>query len=109
MAFSCQGADKKEINASEVIKLLKSGKDVQLVDRIIMDDLDFTAAGEPCALNTTLLQCETNSNIFFSNCIFIGKVTSNGRKEQSAVQSRFNKNLIFLNCDFRGRWISASP
>jgi hypothetical protein len=102
MVFSCQGADKKELNASEVIKLMKSGKDVQLVDRIIMDDLDFTAGGETCALNANLLQCETNSNVFFSDCIFIGKVTSNGKKGQSVVQSRFNKNLIFLNCDFRG-------
>jgi len=102
MVFSCNGADRKEMNASEIIKLLKAGKDVQLVDRIIMDDLDFTVAGEPFALNVNLLQNETTSNIFFSNCIFIGKVTSNGKKGAASVQSRFSKNLIFLNCDFRG-------
>ena len=102
MVFSCKGADRKEINASEVIKLLKSGKDVQLVDRIIMDDLDFTVDGEPFALNVNLLQNETTSNIFFSNCIFIGKVTSNGKKGAATIQSRFQKNLIFLSCDFRG-------
>ena len=102
MVFSCNGADRKEMNASEIIKLLKAGKDVQLVDRIIMDDLDFTDVGEPFALNANLLQNETTSNIFFSNCIFIGKVTSNGKKGQATVQSRFAKNLLFLNCDFRG-------
>jgi len=102
MTLSCNGAEKKEINASEIIKLLKAGKDVQLVNRIIMDDLDFTAAGEPFALNVNLLQNETTSNIFFSDCIFIGKVTSNGKKGQATIQSRFSKNLIFLHCDFRG-------
>lgn len=102
MVVSCNGADRKEMNASEIVKLLKSGKDVQLVGRIIMDDLDFTVADEPFALNAGLSQCEINSNIFFSDCIFIGKVTSNGKKGQTAIQSRFNKNLVFLDCDFRG-------
>ena len=102
MVFSCNGAEKKEITASDIIKLLKSGKDIQLVGRIIMDDLDFTIAGEPVALNVNLLQNETSSNIFFSGCIFIGKVTANGKKGQAAIQSRFSKNLLFLNCDFRG-------
>jgi len=102
MVFSCRGADKKEINSSEIIKLLKSGKDIQLVDRIIMDDLDFTVSSDGYALNVHSLQNEINSNIFFADCIFIGKVTTNGKKGPSPVQSRFNKNLIFLHCDFRG-------
>ena len=47
MCFSCVGAEKKEIKASEVIKLIRKGKPVQIVDKIILGDLDFTADSEP--------------------------------------------------------------
>ena len=102
MCFSCAGTEKKEIKASEIIKLITKGKPIQIVDRIIMDDLDFTAGSEPFILNAGNLQNKINVNIFFSNCLFVGKVTSNGKPGQLPVHTVFGNNLVFVDCDFRG-------
>jgi hypothetical protein len=67
-----------------------------------VDDLNFSDVSEPFAFSPNALQVEIRSNIFFSNCIFLGKVTSNGKKDRLIVKSKFNNNLVFLNCDFRG-------
>lgn len=99
---SCAHAEKKEIRASEIQKLIKKGQPVQLVDKIILDDLDFTQAKEPVVLNAGILQAEITSNVSFFNCIFMGKVTANGEKKSVPVQSCFKSNLIFWGCDFRG-------
>ena len=98
----CVAADKKEIKASEIIKLLKNGKPVHIANRIIFGDLDFTLAGEPFILNAGMLQCEIQSNIYFDGCVFMGKVTSNGKREKTSVQTCFKSNLSFVGCDFRG-------
>ena len=98
---ACNGAEKKEMKASEIIKLLKKGKPVQIVNKIILDDLDFSAGNKPFILNANMLQCEIQSNIFFNNCVFMGKVTSNGIHGKTSVQSCFRNNLVFEGCDFR--------
>ena len=100
--FSCAGAEKKEMKVSEIIKLMKSGKPVQVIDKIIVGDLDFTAAGEPFIVNGHLLQCEIQSNIYFENCVFMGKVTSNGKRGENPVRGVFRNNLVLTGCDFRG-------
>jgi len=99
---SCAHAEKKEMNSSDIIKLIKNGKPVQIVDKIILDDLDFTQANEPFVLNAFTVQTEIAPNIFFSHCVFMGKVTSNSSKGKTNLQSVFKNNLIFNNCDFRG-------
>ncbi len=48
-----------------------------------------------------MLQCEINVNLFFSNCIFIGKVSSEGTYKTLPVHSCFKNNLVFFACDFR--------
>jgi len=104
VCYSCAGADKKEIKASEIIKLVKDGKPVQMVDKIILDDLDFTTSVEPYIVTANMLQCDIPSNIFFEGCVFMGKVTSNSKNEKtkSPVHSCFRSNLVFTGCDFRG-------
>jgi len=95
----CSAAvERTEMNASEVITLIKSGKHVDLSDKIIFDDLDFTLAAEPFTITGSALQSEILVNIHFHNCIFLGKVTSNN----AAVQTSFKNNLTFSGCDFRG-------
>ena len=100
--FGCNGAEKKEISASAIIRLVKQGKPVQIVNRIIFDDLDFTAGSEPFALSANMTVNDVQSNIYFDGCVFMGKVTSNGKQGKTAVQSRFAYNLTFTGCDFRG-------
>ena len=100
--FGCHGADKKEMKASEIIKLVKKGKPVQLVNKIILDDLDFTADNKPFVLNANMLRSEIQSNIYFDGCVFLGRVTSNGKQGKTPVQSCFRNNLTFVGCDFRG-------
>ena len=99
---SCAGADKKEMKASKIVALAKKGKPVHVVNKIIFGDLDFTACGKPFILNANKLQCDIESNLFFEQCVFMGKVTSNGRLEKTPIQSCFRNHVIFTGCDFRG-------
>jgi len=100
---TCSSIEKKEIKASYIINLLKKGKHVHFYNKIIIDDLDFSKSSEPFLVSAHSLQTEIKSNIFFSNCIFLGKVTSNGKWRGNAnVKSCFRNNLIFFDCDFRG-------
>ena len=101
ISCSCTGADKKEMKASEIITLVKKGKPVHVVNKIIIGDVDFTVASKPFILNANMLQCNIQSNIFFEHCIFMGKVTSNGKLENTPIQSCFRGNLVFTGCDFR--------
>ncbi|MDR2927021.1 MAG: pentapeptide repeat-containing protein [Cytophagaceae bacterium] len=99
---SCSAAEKKEMKASDVIKLLKNGKHIHFHDKIITDDLCFANAAEPFLISANTLQSEIGGNIFFSNCIFLGKVTSTQKVGQTTARSAFRNNLIFIDCDFRG-------
>ena len=98
---SCTAAEKKEIKASSIVKQLKKGNHIHYHNKIIVDDLDFSKVSEPFLMSAGAFQQEIESNIFFSDCIFLGKVTSNGKKGNYPIKSIFAKNLIFLNCDFR--------
>ena len=100
--FSCSAASKKEMRASEIVRMLQKDKDVQIVDKIIWDDLDFSVSKKLKVFSFNQLQTDVEGNVFFSNCIFMGKVTSNGKKETLPVCTRFKSNLIFHECDFRG-------
>ena len=99
---SCAAADKKEMKASEIIALAKKGKPVQVAGKIIIGDLDFTAVGKPFVVTANLIRCDIPSNIFFEQCVFMGKVTSNGKHGELPVQTCFRNNLVFTGCDFRG-------
>jgi len=98
---SCSGEEKKEVKASEIIRLDKKGKPVHIVDKIIIGEEDYTSGCKPYVLNANMLQCKIQSNIFFEQCIFTGKVTSNGKHGKTPVQGCFQGNLVFTGCDFR--------
>ena len=102
LCCGCGGAEKKEMKASEIIKLVKKGKPVHVVGKIILDDIDFSTGGKPYILNANMLQSEIRSNVFFESCVFMGKVTSNGKYGTTAVQTCFRNNIAFMGCDFRG-------
>ena len=99
---SCNAVEKKEIKASEIIKQLKKDKHVHIIDKIILDDLDFTEIDREFAVSAGMLQNEINSNIFFSKCVFMGKITTTGKQSDVPVQSVFKNNVSFIACDFRG-------
>ena len=100
--ISCSAATKKDMNASEIVRLLQKGGDVQIADKIIWDDLDFSNAKKLKAVSPGLLQADVEGNVFFVNCVFMGKVTSLGKKGTLPVCTRFKSNLVFFECDFRG-------
>ena len=100
--FSCSAAPQKEMKASEIIRLLQKGKNVQIINKIIWDDLNFTVSKDLKIAALNRLQNDIEGSVFFSNCVFMGNVTSNGQKESLLVCTRFKSNLIFHECDFRG-------
>ncbi|GHV65756.1 hypothetical protein FACS1894199_07310 [Bacteroidia bacterium] len=96
------GVKATEMKASEILAVIKAGKPVQFIDKIILDDLDFTQSSEPYIMDTQTLQVEVPVNIFFNNCIFMGKVSSTGKQKSLSVIASFRRNLVFTGCDFRG-------
>ena len=99
---SCQGATKKEIYASEILKLINKGEPIQFYDRIILDDLNFSEAKDAHILSIAYIQTPVRSNIFFINCVFMGKVSATEMYEKMQKVVSFEKNVTFFNCDFRG-------
>lgn len=97
-----QAADTKEIHASSFMKDVKKGKNVEIANKIILDDVDFTSIEKYQLLNSSQLQNVVEGNICFINCIFMGKVTAVGEYKSVGVQTKFNNNLVFQSCDFRG-------
>lgn len=105
---SCSGKNSKDMNASEIIKLVKSGKDVLVNDKVIHDDLDFTTLDKYYVMAFPNMEAHIPVNIMFSNCVFMGKVSTTGKtsvkgaKRKIDVFTVFEKNLTFFDCDFRG-------
>ena len=99
---SCQGATKKEIYASEILKLINKGEPVQFYDKIILDDLDFSEAKETSISSVSSVQKTVHSNILFVNCVFMGKIAASGLEKKMQKVVSFEKNVTFFKCDFRG-------
>ena len=99
---SCSHAEQKEIYAKDIIKQLAKGKNITITNKIIMDDLDFTAVDNPQPLNSTSIQDVVKGNVFFVNCVFMGKVTACDNTQKIPIYTKFNENLVFQQCDFRG-------
>lgn len=99
---SCTHADQKEIYASDIIKLMHKHKHVEIANKIILDDLDFTKHENLCMLNSNTVQNVIEENVFFYNCVFMGAVKATGTHMKANVHTKFCNNLIFQNCDFRG-------
>ena len=93
--------DDKMIEAKDIIKQINKGKNIQLVDKIISDDLDFTKIEDRCADANGSMQHSVKPEILFVKCVFLGKVTCSSREGKISHQARFDNNLSFRACDFR--------
>jgi hypothetical protein len=105
LSGSCS-ADKQEktnngIPASEIIKSLNKGKPVLLKDKIITGDLDFTTIKKQGIFSSSIQITGVEQSVTFLNCIFMGKVVTNGMQSQRQVRVHFGSNLTFEACDFR--------
>lgn len=89
------------INAGSIINSINKGKAVLVHDKIITDDLDFTAIKKIEIFSSSLQIVQIDVPITFLNCIFMGKVTTNGQKDKSQVNTHFGSSITFEACDFR--------
>ncbi|MEE0997581.1 MAG: pentapeptide repeat-containing protein [Paludibacteraceae bacterium] len=98
---SAQSDNQKEIKASDIIKLLGKGKDIQLHEMIVVGDLDFTTVHDGFMSSLTTIQTPVTQNIFFIDCVFMGNVTTCGSYLKLSKNVWFEKNVSFVSCDFR--------
>lgn len=98
---SAQSDNQKEIKASDIIKLLGKGKDIQLHEMIVVGDLDFTTVHDGFMSSLTTIQTPVKQNIFFIDCVFMGNVTTCGSYLKLSKNVWFEKNVSFVSCDFR--------
>lgn len=107
-SISCSGKKSKDMKASDIINLIKKGKDVLVYDKVISGDLDFTEMEKYYVFAFPNMETHIPVNVSFSNCVFMGKVVGSsnrvvdGSKKKVNVFSVFEKNLTFFDCDFRG-------
>lgn len=90
------------MNAAVIIKTLNKGKPVLIKDKIILGDLDFSLISRHEIFSSSIEIARTDLPVTFLNCIFMGRVTTNGQNQNSRVQVRFGSHLTFEACDFRG-------
>lgn len=87
--------------AGEVINSINKGKAVLIKDRIITDDLDFSKIKRHDVFSSSLEIANVEVPVTFLNCIFMGKVTTNGMQSQRQVNTHFSSSITFEACDFR--------
>ena len=63
-----------EYRAADIIKMIKKGKPIQLMNCMIWDDLDFTQCGEPRITSGIAVEVDVEVPIYFNHCLFMGNV-----------------------------------
>jgi len=99
---ACTNAENKNINASEIVKMIQKGKPVQLADKVIFGDLNFAEALKPEFLGGSVMCTKIQHSISFAGCVFMGNVSAKSVQNGVPIQTVFGTNLVFQNCDFRG-------
>lgn len=89
------------ISAQEIIKSINKGKPVLVQGKTITDELDFASIKKQVVISSTQLSANVDVPVTFLNCIFVGKVTSNGVKGKQQITTNFSGNVTFEGCDFR--------
>jgi uncharacterized protein YjbI with pentapeptide repeats len=97
---SVPATDREEIKASSIIKMLNKEKEVNLTNKIIVGDLDFSKVEFNAVVHSSLVQSVIKSPVSFLNCQFTGKVYCTSNVEGITYQSVFLQNLIFNICEF---------
>lgn len=90
------------INASGIINSINKGKAVLIKDKIITDDLDFSKIKRHDVFSSSLEIARVDVPVTFLNCIFMGKVLTNGMQSERQVNTQFGSSVTFEACDFRG-------
>lgn len=101
--FSCSyiGEGKnKMVDAESIIKIINKDKPVQIHDKIIMGDLDFTSVSNSSLGDGISIYHRIPNDVVFVKCVFMGKVHSFSKKEVDEY-CVFNQNISFIQCDFR--------
>lgn len=89
------------INAGTIINNINKGKNVLIQGKIITDDLDFTKIKKTEIFSSSLQIARVNVPVTFIDCIFMGKLTTNGEKDKIRVNTHFGSSITFEACDFR--------
>lgn len=99
---SCSFAkkDDKMMSSNDIINLINKGEHVQIFDKIITDDLNFTKVQNQAIDGNANLTHIINSDIVFVKCVFLGKVFAYN-KDKITHKTRFEGDVTFRTCDFR--------
>lgn len=102
---ACRGGSsdtlRNSMDASAIVKLLDKGKPVQITDRIITGDLDFSSLKGVCRVGSNQSMVKIDVPVTFVRCIFLGKVRATHPDGDRMVNTVFGANLTFEACDFR--------
>ncbi len=90
------------IRAGGIISSINKGKAVLIKDKIITDDLDFSKIKRHDVFSSSIEIARVDVPVTFLNCIFMGKVITNGMQSQRQVNTQFGSSVTFEACDFRG-------
>ncbi len=94
----------KNMKASDILKKLRKGENIQVFNAMIEGDLDFTEASSPTLTSPNQFTSDVTQHISFFNCVFTGKVLAYKKlidKNTFLYRTRFGGNLCFFGCDFR--------
>ncbi len=105
LTAGCKANNGNEVNngisAAGIVNSINKGKAVLIKDKIITDDLDFTKVKRHDVFSSSLEIARIDVPVTFLSCIFMGKVTTNGQKDNRQVNTLFGSSLTFEACDFR--------
>ncbi len=93
----------KSMKASDILKRLRKGENIQVFNAMIEGDLDFTEASSPALTSQNQFTSDIAQHISFFNCVFSGKVIAYKKvidKNAFFYRTRFGGNLCFFGCDF---------
>jgi len=107
LLLSCTSAHKinddvLEISSQDIIKLLKSGKTINIKGKTITGDLDFTAVQNKHQIAPQAYLSEIVGSIYFDNCVFEGNILGFRKGPTSNYMCTFKSDLIFTNCRIKG-------
>lgn len=89
------------ISSNQIIKTIDKGKPVLVSGMIITDDLNFAEIKNQIVFSSSQRIANVDVPVTFINCIFMGKVNTNGKKDNSQVNTHFKGSITFEACDFR--------
>ncbi len=93
----------KEVKAEQIIELLNNGKNILLVEKTIIGDLDFTKIDNKYARTQNIIIANIENSVSFIKCKFEGNIIAfNVDDSKKGFFSIFEKNLTFSECIFKG-------